>query len=126
MTCLLPHATRHMPATPSRTPRPHPARAAPPRPSHRRSYLIAHPGASWHDVPQLPKAACAALDAGFVLSTTRLLEVQRSRDGETTKLLVQLQDGLQVESVIMEYDNTGGCMVCVCVVGVGGSGRRVC
>jgi adenine C2-methylase RlmN of 23S rRNA A2503 and tRNA A37 len=39
--------------------------------------------------------------------TTRLLGAQRSADGETTKLLVQLQDGLQVEAVIMQYDNTG-------------------
>ncbi len=50
----------------------------------------------------------AALDAGFAMHTTRLLGAQRSSDGETTKLLVKLQDGLQVEAVIMEYDNTGG------------------
>ena len=30
-----------------------------------------------------------------------------SRDGETTKLLLQLQDGLQVEAVVMQYDTTG-------------------
>ncbi|PSC70785.1 radical SAM domain-containing [Micractinium conductrix] len=70
------------------------------------NHLIRHPGSTWSDVPDLPKAAVAALDAGFALFTTRLLEVQRSSDGETTKLLVQLQDGLQVESVVMEYDNT--------------------
>lgn len=70
------------------------------------NHLIRHPGSSWHDVPDLPKAAVAALDAGFVLHTTRLLGAQRSCDGETTKLLVQLQDGLQVEAVVMEYDNT--------------------
>jgi adenine C2-methylase RlmN of 23S rRNA A2503 and tRNA A37 len=58
-------------------------------------------------VPDLPKAAVAALDAGFAMFTTRLLGAQRSADGETTKLLVQLQDGLQVEAVIMQYDNTG-------------------
>lgn len=59
-------------------------------------------------MPDLPKAARAALDAGFALFTTRLLAAQRSADGGTTKLLVALQDGLQVESVVMEYDNTGG------------------
>jgi hypothetical protein len=68
--------------------------------------MIRHPGSSWREVPDLPKAAVAALDAGFALHTTRLLAAQRSSDGETTKLLVQLQDGLQVESVVMEYDNT--------------------
>lgn len=59
-------------------------------------------------MPDLPKAAVAALDAGFAMHTTTLLGAQQSSDGETTKLLVQLQDGLQVEAVIMEYDNTGG------------------
>lgn len=80
------------------------------------NHLIRHPGSSWHDVPDLPKAAVAALDAGFVLHTTRLLGAQRSCDGETTKLLVQLQDGLQVEAVVMEYDNTGA------LAGRGGDG----
>lgn len=70
------------------------------------NHLIRHPGSTWRDVPDLPKAAVAALDAGFALHTTKLLGAQRSSDGETTKLLVQLQDGLQVEAVIMEYDNT--------------------
>ncbi len=79
-----------------------------PLPASHSNHLIRHPGSSWHDVPDLPKAAVAALDAGFALHTTRLLGAQRSCDGETTKLLVQLQDGLQVEAVVMEYDNTGG------------------
>ncbi|KAL4451304.1 hypothetical protein ABPG77_009376 [Micractinium sp. CCAP 211/92] len=70
------------------------------------NHLIRHPGTTWRDVPDLPKAAVAALDAGFAMHTTRLLGAQRSSDGETTKLLVKLQDGLQVEAVIMEYDNT--------------------
>ena len=70
--------------------------------------MIRNPGGGWADLPDFPKAARAALDAGFVLHTTRLLTVQRSSDGETTKLLVQLQDGLQVEAVVMQYDNTGG------------------
>ncbi|KAL4420786.1 hypothetical protein ABPG75_010442 [Micractinium tetrahymenae] len=70
------------------------------------NHLIRHPGSTWRDVPDLPKAAVAVLDAVFALHTTKLLGAQRSSDGETTKLLVQLQDGLQVEAVIMEYDNT--------------------
>lgn len=81
--------------------------ASPPPIAHR-SHLLSRPGAGWEGVPDLPKAAKAALDAGFALFTTKLLVVQRSADGGTTKLLVALQDGLQVESVVMEYDNTGG------------------
>ena len=72
-----------------------------------RSHLVRYPGSTWHDIPDFPKAAAAALDSGFALHTTRVLEVQRSAKGDTTKLLVQLQDGLQVEAVVMEYDNTG-------------------
>lgn len=31
----------------------------------------------------------------------------RSGDGETSKLLLELQDGMQIEAVIMHYDTTG-------------------
>jgi adenine C2-methylase RlmN of 23S rRNA A2503 and tRNA A37 len=36
-----------------------------------------------------------------------VVQAQHSADGETTKLLLQLQDGLTVESVIMHYDTSG-------------------
>ena len=39
--------------------------------------------------------------------TTRLVHHQASSTGEAVKLLIELQDGLQVESVIMTYDTTG-------------------
>ncbi len=38
---------------------------------------------------------------------SRVLRCQTSSDGETTKLLIALQDGQQVESVIMHYDTRG-------------------
>ena len=38
--------------------------------------------------------------------STKLVHRQESSDGETIKLLVELQDGLQIESVIMSYDTT--------------------
>lgn len=38
--------------------------------------------------------------------TTHLVHNQQSADGDTIKLLVQLHDGLKVESVIMSYDTT--------------------
>lgn len=36
--------------------------------------------------------------------TSKLIHAQKSSDNETIKLLIQLQDGLQIESVIMKYD----------------------
>ena len=37
----------------------------------------------------------------------QVVQAQHSADGETTKLLLELQDGLTVESVIMHYDTSG-------------------
>jgi adenine C2-methylase RlmN of 23S rRNA A2503 and tRNA A37 len=70
------------------------------------SHLLRNPDSTWHDVPELPKAAIALLDSNFTLFSTKLIRHQASSDGETTKLLVELQDGLQVESVIMSYDTS--------------------
>jgi adenine C2-methylase RlmN of 23S rRNA A2503 and tRNA A37 len=44
----------------------------------------------------------------------QVVQAQHSADGETTKLLLQLQDGLTVESVIMHYDTTGSASCCKC------------
>ncbi|KAK9841759.1 hypothetical protein WJX81_001125 [Elliptochloris bilobata] len=68
-------------------------------------HLLRHPGAAWADVPALPKAAQAVLEQRFVRATSSLEACQRSADGTTTKLLVRLQDGLQVEAVIMTYSH---------------------
>eukprot|EP00892_Ulva_mutabilis_P003910 jgi/Ulvmu1/1891/UM012_0048.1 len=67
-------------------------------------YLIRHPTATWHDVPDLPKAAIACLESHFVKFTSSLQTIQRSTDGETMKLLLKLQDGLAIEVVVMKYD----------------------
>lgn len=37
----------------------------------------------------------------------KVVEAQHSSDGETSKLLLELQDGLTVEAVIMHYDTSG-------------------
>lgn len=66
-------------------------------------HLIRHPEASWADVPCMPKAAVALLDKFFVKFTTTVMDCKRSSNGDTIKLLVQLQDGLQVEAVVMTY-----------------------
>ena len=70
-------------------------------------YLLKHADADWADVPELPKAAVELLSRDFVRCTSRVVQCQSSADGETSKLLLELQDGLQVEAVIMRYDTTG-------------------
>ena len=72
-----------------------------------RRYLILHPEATWHTVPELSKAALTILDRDFVRSTSNVEQTQVSSDGTTTKLLVQLQDGMQVEAVVMTYIKGG-------------------
>ena len=70
---------------------------------------------------QLPKAAVAVLDSEFVMLTSKVTSKSVSSDGETVKLLVQLQDGLSVEAVIMTYagnsseDCSGKSRATVCV-----------
>lgn len=66
-----------------------------------------HPQANFSDVPDLPKVALKLLTDKFTLSSSKVVTQQSSTDGETTKLLVRLQDGLEVEAVIMTYDTTG-------------------
>jgi hypothetical protein len=68
--------------------------------------LLRDPSVTWHAIPSLPKAAAALLAARFARLTSRVLQVQRSGSGDTIKLLLELQDGLQVEAVIMSYDTT--------------------
>lgn len=100
------------------------------------------PGAAWDSIPDLPKSAISLLSETFTHSTSKVrccsysarmvpqesimrrqvdtghvplvqvVQAQHSADGETTKLLLQLQDGLTVESVIMHYDTTGSVTCC--------------
>ena len=58
-------------------------------------------------MPDLPLKAQALLDSDFACLTSTTESCQTSSDGETTKLLIRLQDGLQIESVIMYYDTSG-------------------
>lgn len=68
------------------------------------SALLRNPATAWEDVPHLPKAACALLDESFTRCTSKVLKCQEGTGA--TKLLVELQDGLQVEAVVMHYDTT--------------------
>eukprot|EP00241_Pyramimonas_parkeae_P001829 CAMPEP_0114261552 /NCGR_PEP_ID=MMETSP0058-20121206/21211_1 /TAXON_ID=36894 /ORGANISM="Pyramimonas parkeae, CCMP726" /LENGTH=436 /DNA_ID=CAMNT_0001377121 /DNA_START=79 /DNA_END=1386 /DNA_ORIENTATION=- len=60
------------------------------------------------DVPELPNKVYENLPAifGDEFLTSTLVSEQTSTDGTTTKLLLELQDGLRVESVIMRYDTS--------------------
>jgi hypothetical protein len=68
--------------------------------------LLRDPEVAWSAIPDLPKAAAVLLEARFARMTSSVLSVQRSGGGDTTKLLIQLQDGQQVEAVVMNYDTT--------------------
>lgn len=70
-------------------------------------HLLRHPDAAWEDITDLPRVALEALNGDFVKCTSRVVHCQHSADGETSKLLLELQDGLAVEAVIMHYDTTG-------------------
>ena len=96
------YSVRPPPSAASSCPRP-PSQAC----RAKRRYLLKHPDADWVDVPELPKAAVELLTRDFVRCTSRVVQCQSSADGETSKLLLELQDGLQVEAVIMRYDTTG-------------------
>ncbi|KAG4106147.1 hypothetical protein H8356DRAFT_1026581 [Neocallimastix lanati (nom. inval.)] len=58
---------------------------------------------SWEKIKDFPKAAMNLLNENFVFCTSRVLGAQKAEDG-TTKLLIELQDGSQIEEVIMFYD----------------------
>lgn len=66
-------------------------------------YLLRHPQASISEVPGLPALAYEVLAAEFAVLTSKVKVEQRSTDG-TIKLLIELQDGLEIEAVVMVYD----------------------
>ncbi len=81
-----------------------PATAAPSHNPHR--FLIRNPKASWHDMDSFPKPAMQLLDAHFTRSTSKVLKTNLSDNSDSAKMLIELQDGMQVESVILLYDTT--------------------
>ncbi|KAJ3103151.1 sorting nexin [Phlyctochytrium planicorne] len=68
-------------------------------------YIIQQGATSFDDIPEIPKAARAFLDKDFVFSTSKVVERNDAKDGSTTKMLVELQDGQRIETVIMRYGN---------------------
>lgn len=77
------------------------------------SALLRNPDIPWSDIPNLPKAASTLLDEQFTRCTSKVLRVQEAASADTTKLLIELQDGLQVEAVVMHYDTTGACVMMI-------------
>eukprot|EP00775_Hariotina_reticulata_P013488 gene13488-13613_t len=68
--------------------------------------LLRDPQVAWTDIPDLPKAACSLLDEGFTRSSSSVIRCQQSAGADTSKLLLQMQDGMQVEAVVMHYDTS--------------------
>ncbi|KAI9205671.1 uncharacterized protein BJ171DRAFT_501161 [Polychytrium aggregatum] len=66
-------------------------------------YFLQRGAANYDDVPELPKSAKELLEAEFAIMTSKVVKRTDAADGSTTKLLVELQDGQRIESVIMRY-----------------------
>lgn len=72
---------------------------------------LADPSSAMHNltqvtpalVPSLPARMYPLLASKFSLLTSRLQSHKTSADGSTTKLLIRLQDGQHIESVIMRH-----------------------
>ncbi|EEY64253.1 ribosomal RNA large subunit methyltransferase N, putative [Phytophthora infestans T30-4] len=73
-------------------------------------YLAQHPDATFADIPGIPKTLRTLLGEHFAHFTTSVTTEQRSADG-TVKLLLKLQDGHEIEAVIMRH--TGRNTLCV-------------
>lgn len=70
-------------------------------------WLILHPDKDICDIPfkswLVKKASYEAILANFVKFTSTIVERNESSKGDTTKLLLELQDGHRIETVIMRH-----------------------
>lgn len=55
------------------------------------------------DIPNLPKKAYQVLEEEFVLFTSKIIKLTEAKDKSTTKMLIELQDGKMIETVVMRY-----------------------
>ena len=62
----------------------------------------------WSGIDELPKELYELLPRHFTPLSSKVVKQEGSLRGDTTKMVVELQDGLQVESVIMRYDPKKG------------------
>ena len=70
-------------------------------------HLVRNPSIAWEDIPDLPNAAKQLLADRFTHCTSQVVSCQTSASKDTSKLLLRLQDGMEVEAVIMHYDTSG-------------------
>lgn len=80
------------------------------------NWMLQRPEASISDVPMeswcIPKRVCDGIRSTFVKFTTTLVDRVESSRGDTTKLLIELQDGgHRIEAVIMRH--TSHVTVCI-------------
>lgn len=70
-------------------------------------WLVLNPDKDVCDVPleswRVKKSASTAIFRDFVKFTSKIVEKNESIRGDTTKLLIELQDGHRVETVVMKH-----------------------
>ncbi|KAJ0405573.1 hypothetical protein P43SY_009622 [Pythium insidiosum] len=65
-------------------------------------HLAQNPTHTFKQIPHVPKALVTLLEENFAHFTTTIVTQQRSSDG-TVKLLLRLQDGHEIEAVVMKH-----------------------
>ncbi|KAI8615846.1 hypothetical protein BC830DRAFT_1168290 [Chytriomyces sp. MP71] len=66
-------------------------------------HIVQNACRTFDDIPEIPARVLPLLKAEFVFSTSKVVERLDASDGSTTKLVVELQDGQKVETVVMRY-----------------------
>ncbi|EEA06856.1 radical SAM domain-containing protein [Cryptosporidium muris RN66] len=67
-------------------------------------YLIQKNVKEFSDIPDIPKRILEEIQLNFKLLTSNIVQSHTTDDGNTTKLIIRLQDGHEIETVIMRYD----------------------
>jgi adenine C2-methylase RlmN of 23S rRNA A2503 and tRNA A37 len=79
------------------------------------NWMIAHPTGDLNDIPFtswcVPKVVIREILENYVFFTTKIIEKSKSIREDTTKLLIELQDGHRIETVVIEH--RGHTTVCV-------------
>eukprot|EP00484_Ammonia_sp_Unknown_P018176 CAMPEP_0197031992 /NCGR_PEP_ID=MMETSP1384-20130603/10787_1 /TAXON_ID=29189 /ORGANISM="Ammonia sp." /LENGTH=467 /DNA_ID=CAMNT_0042461585 /DNA_START=24 /DNA_END=1427 /DNA_ORIENTATION=- len=78
--------------------------------------MMKNPNLEFSEITNLPKRAVALLAAHFVPLTSKVKSCSTSSDKKTTKLLIELQDGNMIETVVIRHSDTrsgGHNVVCV-------------
>jgi 23S rRNA (adenine2503-C2)-methyltransferase len=67
-------------------------------------WIYQKPIGSFADMTNLPPSLRDRLDAEFILNSVSPIKESNSKDGTTSKVLLRLNDGKRIESVLMSYD----------------------